>query len=196
MNFAIDDGALRQIFHGARTYHRWTDRPVTDEQIFQLYELLKWGPTSGNSSPARFVFVKSGQAKQKLMSCVTSANEEAVKQCPLVAIVGMDEAFWQYMPSLYPQNPGLGAVLRSPQILPNHLLRNSALQGGYLIMAARALGLDCGPMSGFDHARLDFAFFSGTAIRSNFICAIGYGNVQALRPRNPRLTFEQACRIE
>jgi 3-hydroxypropanoate dehydrogenase len=196
MKQAIDEDAIDQLFTNARSYNRWAAEPISDETIQQLYDLLKLGPTSANSSPARFVFVKSEAAKRKLIACVAPGNVIKVEQAPVTVVIGMDEKFYEKMPFLFPQKPEMGELLANPAVKPAHLLRNASLQGAYLMIAARALGLDCGPMSGFDHERLDGVFFHGTSIRSNFICALGRGTEEYLFPRNPRLSFDQSCSIK
>jgi len=184
-----------QLFTEARTQTGYLDRPVSDATLRQLYDLLKWGPTSANSSPARFAFVRSAEAKQRLMACMDAGNVEKVRQAPVTVIVGMDMAFYEQLPLLFPHTNARVWFEGKAQKIADTAFRNSALQGGYLILAARALGLDCGPMSGFDNARVDAEFFAGTPVRSNFVCCLGQGDVTKLHPRNPRLSFEQACTL-
>jgi 3-hydroxypropanoate dehydrogenase len=195
MNNALDDAALNLLFREARSYNRWTGEPVPDHTLHELYELLKFGPTSANSNPARFVFVKSAEAKAKLVACVSPGNVVKVEQAPVTAIIAMDEKFYEKMTKLFPQRPGAADMFKDPALAQVTMIRNSSLQGAYLILAARALGLDCGPMSGFDNAKLDAAFFAGTSLKSNFLCALGTGTTELLYPRNPRLDFEEACKI-
>jgi 3-hydroxypropanoate dehydrogenase len=196
MKTPLADAALDQLFRAARSYNRWSDEPVPPATLHALYELLKFGPTATNAAPARFVFVAGAEARAKLVACVDPGNRVKVGQAPVTAIVGMDEVFYDKIPQLFPHMPQAGEGLRAdPAAARIAMLRNSSLQGAYLMLAARALGLDCGPMSGFDHAKVDEAFFAGTRIRSNFLCALGAGTGEHLRPRNPRLAFDEACRI-
>jgi nitroreductase len=192
----LSDHALDVLFRKARSHNGWLDKPVSDEQIRQIYDLLKWGPTSANSCPARFVFVKSAAAKEKLKACLDEGNVEKSMTAPVVAIIGMDMEFYEKLPKLFPHTDARAWFVGKPAKIEETAFRNSSLQGAYLIMAARSLGLDCGPMSGFDNAKLDAAFFPDGKIKSNFICAIGYGDESKLYPRGPRLDFEEACRID
>jgi nitroreductase len=158
--------------------------------------LLKFGPTSLNTTPARFVFVKSAEAKAKLVACVSPGNLVKVEQSPVTAIVAMDEKFYEKLPVLFPSRPGAANMFKEDAAFAQvTMMRNATLQGAYLILAARALGLDCGPMSGFDNAKVDAAFFAGTPLKSNFLCALGTGTTELLYPRNPRLAFDEACKI-
>jgi 3-hydroxypropanoate dehydrogenase len=195
MKKALDDAALNTLFREARSYNRWTGEPVPDQTLHELYELLKFGPTSANSTPARFVFVKGAEAKAKLVACVSPGNVVKVEQAPVTAIIAMDEKFYEKMPKLFPQRPNAAEMFKDPALAQVTMMRNSTLQGAYLILAARSLGLDCGPMSGFDNAKLDAAFFADTPLKSNFICALGTGTTELLYPRNPRLDFDEACKI-
>lgn len=195
MKTALDDKALDTLFREARSYNRWSLEPVPEKTLRALYDLLKMGPTSANCSPARFVFVASAAERAKLVGCVSPGNVVKVEQAPVTAIIGMDEKFYEKIPFLLPQKPELAGLFKDPVIGGVHMMRNASLQGAYLILAARALGLDCGPMSGFDHGKLDAAFFAGTTVKSNFICALGTGTTEMLYPRNPRLPFEEACKI-
>lgn len=194
MKKALDDAALGTLFREARSYNRWSPEPVPEQTLHALYELVKLGPTSGNCCPARFVFVSSPAAKTTLVGCVAPGNVVKVEQAPVTVIVGMDEKFYEKVPVLFPQKPEMANAFKGPagQV---HMMRNASLQGAYLILAARSLGLDCGPMSGFDNAKLDQAFFAGTSVKSNFICALGTGTAEMLYPRNPRLPFDEACKI-
>ncbi|KQV49587.1 malonic semialdehyde reductase [Massilia sp. Root335] len=191
----LNDTALETLFYAARTHHGWHDRDVTDAQLARLYDLLKWAPTSANGAPARFVFVKSRAARDKLAACMAPGNQARTAQAPVTVVVGMDMAFHDKLPQLSPAVDARAWFAGNDALIAATAFRNSSLQGAYLIMAARAIGLDCGPMSGFDHAQVDDAFFAGTAIRSNFVCSIGYGDASCLRPRAPRLGFGEACRI-
>ena len=200
----LADEALDVLFRKARTHTAWLDQPVSDDTLGQLYELMKWGPTSANSSPARIVFLRSREAKQRLVPALSQMNVEKTVAAPVTAIVAYDLQFYERLTKLWPHNPGMKETFaKTPELARITALRNSSLQGGYLILAARSLGLDCGPMSGFDNAKVDAEFFGadspeGTAwaqVRSNFLCNIGYGDKSKLMPRNPRLDFEEACVI-
>jgi 3-hydroxypropanoate dehydrogenase len=189
----VQDQTLDQLFRTARTQNKWTDKPVAEELIRELYDLLKWGPTSANTCPARFIWVRSEAGKAKLSGHAMAGNRAKILAAPVTVIVGFDLDFSAVLPKL---NPARGAamqeVFKVPAIAEVTAMRNGSLQGGYLIMAARALGLDCGPMSGFDNAAVDADFFAGTRIKSNFICSLGYGDPDGVYPRNPRLTFDEA----
>ena len=189
--------ALDQLFRSARTHYGWTDQLVTDGDVRALYELMKWGPTSANSSPARFVWVRSPEGKERLAALAWERNRAKVLAAPLTVIIGHDLAFADQLPKLMPHNyEAMQKAFAPAPVAEVTAMRNGTLQGAYLIVAARALGFDCGPMSGFDNAGVDAAFFAGTTIRSNFICSIGHGDPAALFPRNPRLSFEEAGRFE
>ncbi len=190
MNITTD-----QLFTQARTQNGYLDQPVPDSQLQQLYELLKWGPTSANSSPARFVFVRTPEAKAKLAACVSPANQPKVMSAPVTAIIGMDMAFYEQLPTLFPHTDARAWFLGNDALIASTAMRNSSLQGGYLIMAARALGLGCGPMSGMDIAKVDAAFFAGTTVKTNFVCTLGHGDPAKVMARSPRLAFEQACQL-
>lgn len=195
MRNAISDDALDQIFVSARTYQGWTDTPIEEAIVRNLYELLKWGPTSANSSPARFVWVRSADAKATLAGLAAEPNRPKILKAPVTVIVGHDLDFAGELPQLMPHNAEvMQKYFAAPGVAEVTAMRNGTLQGAYLIVAARALGLDCGPMSGFDNAGVDKAFFSGTRIQSNFICSIGYGDAASVFPRIPRLSFEEAGR--
>ena len=184
-----------QLFTEARTHNAYLATPVSDAQLQALYDLLKWAPTSANSSPARFVFVRSVDARERLAACMAPANQAKVRQAPVTAIIGMDMAFHEQLPRLFPHTDARAWFAGKPELIQATAMRNSSLQGGYLILAARALGLDCGPMSGFDAAAVDAAFWAGTTVRSNFVCTLGQGDPSKLHPRNPRLSFDEACRL-
>jgi 3-hydroxypropanoate dehydrogenase len=192
----LDDLALDQLFRTARTRNGWADRPVTDEQLRELYDILKLGPTSANSSPARFVWVRSAEGKSRLSALASTNNQAKILAAPVTVIIGYDLDFAEQMPKLFPARAeAMKAAFKNPVLAQTTAFRNSTLQGAYLILAARALGLDCGPMSGFNNEAVDREFFGGTRIKSNFICSIGYGTNENLHPRNPRLTFEEAGRL-
>ena len=184
-----------QLFTEARSHNRFHDEPIDDATLNRLYELLKWGPTSGNCCPARIVFVRSPEAKARLVECMNPGNVEKVRSAPVVAVVGMDLEFYEKLPRLYPATDARSWFVGKPEAIASAALRNSSLQAAYLILAARALGLDCGPMGGFDAAKVDAAFFAGTPVKINFVVALGRGKTEALRPRGPRLDFDEACRI-
>ena len=193
---AVSDEALDIIFRDAHTQNKWTDKPVSNALLMAIYDLMRWGPTSANASPARFYFLTTTEAKQRLKPYLSPGNQEKTMAAPAVAIVGMDMDFPEHFPRLFPNNPKMkdGFAGNEP-LKQSFALRNSSLQGAYFIVAARALGLDCGPMSGFNNDGVDKEFFAGTNIKSNFICAIGHGDPAGVFPRNPRLTFDEACKI-
>jgi len=184
-----------QLFTEARTQNGYLDQPVPDAQLRALYDLLKFGPTAANSCPARFVFVRSPEAKARLLECVSPGNVAKIQQAPVTVIVGMDLAFHDKLPQLFPHVDARAWFAGKDALIQESAFRNSSLQGGYMIIAARALGLDCGPMSGFDKAKLDAAFLAGTAVKSNFICTLGRGDPSKVFERNPRLSFEEACSL-
>lgn len=190
MNVSLD-----QLFTQARTQNGYLDQPVSDDQLRQLYDLVKFGPTAANSSPARLAFVRSAEAKARLVACVNPGNVAKVQQAPVTVIVGMDLEFHHQLPKLFPHADARSWFEGKPAFIESSAFRNSSLQGGYLILAARALGLDCGPMSGFDAAKIDAEFWAGTAVKTNFICTLGHGDPAKVFPRNPRLSFEEACKL-
>lgn len=193
---AIANESLKQLFLEARTFNHWLPNDVSDEQLNEIYELMKWGPTSANLCPARLVFIKSDVEKQKLISCLMPLNIEKVKAAPATVIIAQDKTFYEQIEKLYPQGTGFRELFESnASFAESTAFRNSSLQGAYFILAARALGFDCGPMSGFDNQKLDETFFSGSSWQSNFICNLGYGDRTKLYPRLPRLSFEEACQI-
>jgi 3-hydroxypropanoate dehydrogenase len=193
MSNKVDDAALDQLFRAARTRNAWTERPVSDDQIRELYDLVKLGPTSANSCPARFVWVRSPEGKARLAALASKTNGPKVLAAPVTVIVGYDLNFAEHLPQLFPARGQLMQdVFRDGVLAQTTAFRNSSIQGGYLILAARALGLDTGPMSGFDNERVDAEFFAGTRIKSNFICSLGYGSDANLFARNPRLSFDEA----
>jgi 3-hydroxypropanoate dehydrogenase len=196
MSEKLSEAALDQLFRSARTYNAWLPRDVSDEQLHQLYELAKFGPTSANSSPMRVVFVKSKQAKDKLSPFLSEGNRAKTMAAPVTAIVGTDHEFYEKLPQLFPHADARSWFVGNQPMIDTTAFRNGSLQGAYLIIAARSLGLDCGPMSGFDNAGVDAAFFGGTRVKSNFLINIGYGDASRdLFPRSPRLSFDEACRI-
>ena len=184
-----------QLFDDARTHNGFTAEPVSEAELRRLYDLMKWAPTSANSSPARIAFVVSAEAKEKLLDCVSPGNVAKTRSAPVTAIIGMDLAFPDTLPKLFPHADARSWFAGKSAHIETTAFRNGSLQGGYFILAARALGLDCGPMSGFDHAKVDAAFWAGTEIRTNFLCNLGHGDPSKLFNRSPRLSFEEACRI-
>jgi 3-hydroxypropanoate dehydrogenase len=184
-----------QLFDEGRTQNGFLEQPVPDETLRELYDMLKWGPTSANSSPARFVFVRTPEAKEQLVACVNPGNVQKVREAPVTAIVGMDMAFYDRLPQLFPHVDARSWFTGNAQMIADTAFRNSSLQGAYLIVAARALGLGAGPMSGFNAAKVDEAFWAGTTVKTNFICALGIGNPAKVLPRLPRLAFEEVCRL-
>ncbi|WP_029910248.1 malonic semialdehyde reductase [Caulobacter sp. UNC358MFTsu5.1] len=191
----LADTALDQLFTTARTRNGWSDTPIPEAVLRELYDLVKFGPTAANSTPARFVFVQSPDAKARLAALSSGSNGAKILKAPVTVIVGYDLDFPETLPKLFPNAPGAKDWFPDPVTKEWGALRNSSLQGGYFILAARALGLDTGPMSGFDNAAVDKEFFAGTNIKSNFIVSIGYGTEENLFPRNPRLDFEEAAKI-
>jgi 3-hydroxypropanoate dehydrogenase len=196
MGLPLSAQALEQIFRGARTYNDWNSEPVADKVIHELYDLLKWGPTSANSTPARFVWVRSPEGKAHLAALAMETNRPKILAAPVIAIIGNDLDFAKQMPKLFPaRGEAMQKFFSQPGVGEITAMRNGTLQGAYLIIAARALGLDCGPMSGFDNAGVDREFFAGTRIQSNFICCLGHGKPESVFPRNPRLSFDEAGRF-
>ncbi len=191
----LNDTALATLFHDARTHNVWLDKPVSEQQLQQIYELMKWGPTSANCSPARIVFAKSAEAREKLATCMSPGNADKTRQAPVTAIIGMDMEFYEKLPQLFPHTDARTWFAGKQKSIETTAFRNSSLQGGYFIMAARSVGLDCGPMSGFDEDQVNAAFFAGTSVRVNFVCSLGYGDRSKLFPRSPRLRFDEACTI-
>ena len=210
MDKALAPEILDQLFHNARTHKAWLDKPVSDETLRQLFDLLKWGPTSANSSPARFLLIRSPEAKARLRPALASGNVEKTMTAPVTVIVAYDLLFFEKLPKLFPHNTFMRDLFaQNPELAIETARRNSSLQGAYMIIGARALGLDCGPMSGFDNAKLDEEFFSEGKecagcdpeffprgkVKSNFLCNLGYGDPAKLSPREPRLEFDEAASI-
>jgi len=195
MNTAISIMSIQQLFTAARTHHAWRDRDIADGLLHEIYDLAKWGPTSANSLPMRIVFIKSNSAKEKLMPALAGSNVEQVRAAPVTAIVAYDQKFYDQLPTLFPAFDARSLFASNPSLSEQTAFRNSSLQGAYFLLAARALGLDTGPMSGFDNAKVDQAFFENSSWKSNFLCNIGYGDAAKLHPRGPRLGFDQACII-
>ncbi len=192
----MNNEAHDQLFRNARTHNVWLNKPVDDALLQQVYDLAKMGPTSANICPMRVVFVKSKDAKEKLKPCLDAGNIDKTMSAPVTAIIGMDIHFFDQSPKLFPHADAKSWFDKLPEnVLEVIALRNSSLQGAYLMLAARSLGLDCGPMSGFNNQKVDELFFTGTHVKSNFLCNLGYGDASKLFPRSPRLSFSEACRV-
>ncbi|MDZ4380867.1 MAG: malonic semialdehyde reductase [Parvibaculum sp.] len=196
MSGKLGDEALDVIFRAARTHNAWQDKPVSDALLKELYDLMKWGPTSANMSPARIVFVTSKEAKEKLAPALMEGNRAKTLQAPVTAIIGYDVKFYERLPELFPHAPEAKTWFNwSDDWAEMNAFRNGSLQGAYFMIAARSLGLDCGPMSGFDMNKVNDLFFAGTDVKSNFLCNLGYGDPAGLFERSPRLPFDDACSI-
>ena len=195
MSGRLPDACLDQLFREARTHNAWQNRDVSDELLHQIVDLLKLGPTSANCSPARFVFVKSPEAKKRLEPFLSEGNRDKTMKAPVCAIIGYDLDFYHHLPKLFPHADAKSWFAGNEKKIAETAFRNGTLQGAYLIMAARALGLDCGPMSGFDNEGVDREFFAGTKVKSNFLCNLAYGDAKGLFPRSPRFSFDEMARI-
>lgn len=191
----IAESALDQLFRDARTCNNWRDTPVGEDQLRALWDLMKMAPTSANCSPARLVFVVSEAAKEKLKPCLMDGNVAKTMSAPATVIIGQDMEFYEKLPQLFPHTDARSWFVGNDDLIEETAFRNATLQGAYLIMAARSLGLDCGPMSGFDTEKVDAAFFAGTTVTANFLCNIGHGTTEDLFPRSPRFDFDDACQI-
>ena len=191
----LSDDGLDLLFRDARTHRAWLDRPVSDVMLQALYDLARLGPTSGNCCPMRVLFLRTAEAKERLRPALDAGNVEKTMAAPVTAIIGHDTRFYDLLPQLSPRVDARACFVDAPEKAATTAFRNATLQGAYLMLAARALGLDCGPMSGFDNAKVDAEFFPDGRIESNFLCNIGCGDATKLRPRQPRLDFDQACRI-
>ena len=206
----VNDDALDTLFRKARTHNFWLDKPVDDDLLRKLYELMKWAPTSANCSPARILFLRTPEAKERLRPALSPPNLEKTMKAPVTAIIAHDMNFYEKLPILFPHNPGAREWFsNSPELAEVTAFRNGTLQGGYFILAARSLGLDCGPMSGFNNAKVDEEFFPvgkktvereedvfpTARLKSNFLCNVGYGDASKLFPRSPRLDFGEACKL-
>jgi 3-hydroxypropanoate dehydrogenase len=187
--------STERLFTEARTQNGYKPTPVPDATLRALYDLVKWGPTSANCTPARFAFVRTPEARERLIACVSPGNVQKIKEAPVTAVIGMDLAFYDKLPFLFPHTDARSWFAGHAHKIETTAMRNSSLQGGYFILAARALGLDCGPMSGFDHDKIDAAFWAGTAVKTNFICTLGEGDPAKVFARSPRLAFEEACAL-
>ena len=194
---AIADAALDTIFRAARTMRQWQDKPVSPALLMAIYDLMRWGPTESNITPARFHFVVSREAKARLEPLLDESNRKQTMAAPATAIVGYDLDFARTLPKLAPRAAeSLSAILaKNPEKARYMAMRSAGIQGGYFVVAARALGLDCGPMSGFNNEGVDKEFFAGTQIKSYFLCNLGYGEISSVRPRAARLGFDEACKI-
>jgi 3-hydroxypropanoate dehydrogenase len=196
MSKVVSDEGLDLLFRAARTHNVWLDKPVDDALLRQVYDLAKLGPTSANMCPMRVVFVKSKAGKEKLKPALDRGNVDKTMSAPVTAVIGMDIHFYEKLPTLFPHADAKAWFKDLPEnVLEYITLRNSSLQGAYFMLAARALGLDCGPMSGFNNQKVDEAFFAGTTVKSNFLCNLGHGDASRLFPRSPRLSFEEACKV-
>ncbi len=195
MTKTLDDAGLDLIFREARTYNGYSDQPVTEDQLRAIWDLTKMGPTSANQSPARIIWCVSDEAKAKLAGLASEANAAKILKAPVAAIIGMDYEFHEKLPKLFPHADARSWFAGNQPLIETSAFRNSTLQGAYFIIAARALGLDTGPMSGFNNAAVDEAFFAGTRVKSNFICTLGYGDPSTIFGRSPRLEFEEANQI-
>ncbi len=191
----LDDRSLDILFRAAHTHSNWLDQPVSDALLHQIYDLMKWAPTSANCSPARIVFVRSVEAKQKLLAALGPGNVEKTRAAPVTAIIAHDVEFYEKLPKLFPHADARSWFVGNPPLIATTAFRNGTLQGAYLLLAARALGLDAGPMSGFDNEKIDKAFFPDGKVKSNFLINLGYGDSAKLFPRSPRLPFEEAAQI-
>jgi len=191
----LDDRSLDIIFREAHTHSVWLDKPVSDELLHAIYDLMKWGPTSGNSCPARIVFVRSAEAKQRLLPLMSEGNREKTRTAPVTAIVAHDMEFYEKLPKLFPHTDARSWFAGNQPLIDTTAFRNGTLQGAYLLIAARALGLDAGPMSGFDNAGIDLEFFPGGKVKSNFVINLGYADRGKVHHRNPRLPFGEAAQI-
>lgn len=199
MTETLNEAGRDLLFRMARSHNEWLDRPVSDATLRELYDLVKWGPTSANTCPMRVLFLRSEAAKERLRPALSEGNLAKTMAAPVTALVAYDLKFFEQMPKLFPSRPQMRDYFANqPDLIEPTAMRNSSLQGGYFILAARAVGLDCGPMSGFDNARVDEEFFAKNSplegdLRSNFLCNLGYGDHAKLFPRNPRFDFEEAC---
>jgi nitroreductase len=191
----LNQDQLSILFSNARTHNDWLEKEVSDDLLKSIYEEMKWGPTSANTCPARLIFVKSDEQKERLLACMSEGNQAKTRAAPVSVIIGMDMEFYEKLPQLFPHADARSWFAGNDEVINATAFRNSSLQGAYFMLAARALGLDCGPMSGFDAEKVNASFFDGTSIKVNFICNLGYGDAQRLFPRSPRLSFDEACKI-
>lgn len=191
----LEQNALEQLFLNARTHNGWQDKSVSEELLRKLYDLLKFAPTSANASPARFLFLTSKEMKEKLKPFLLEGNIEKTMQAPVTVVIGYDVKFYEHLPFLFPHTDAKAWFVGNEALIEETAFRNSSLQGGYLMMAARSLGLDCGAMSGFDKEKVNATFFPEGNVKVNFLCNLGYGDPEKLFPRSPRFSFEQVCQI-
>ncbi len=192
---SLDDDALDLLFREARTHRAWQKRPLSDELLRRLYALMRMGPTSGNCCPARLLFLRTAEAKERLRPALDEGNVGKTLSAPVTVIIGYDVEFWRHLKKLNPVKDMSGPFRDNPKAAQSAAFRNGSLQGAYLMLAARALGLDCGPMSGFSAAKVNAEFFAGTAVKANFLCNLGYGDPQRLHPRLPRFEFDEVCQL-
>jgi len=186
------------IFRNARTHNGWQQKPVSDKNLRELYDLMKWAPTTMNTNPARILFLRSREAKERLKPALSPGNVDKTMAAPVTAVIAYDTEFYELLPKLFPHNQNARDIFAGAEKKANNekiAFRNGSMQGGYFILAARSIGLDCGPMSGFDNAKVDAEFFAGTGIKSNFLCNLGYGDPSKVMPRNPRPAFDEVCRL-
>ncbi|QQX86440.1 malonic semialdehyde reductase [Cupriavidus necator] len=209
MNKRLSEEGMDLLFREARTHSAWLNQPVSDETLRQLYDLMKWAPTSANCSPARILFLRTPEAKQRLLPALAPGNVEKTMAAPVTAIIAYDVKFYELLPKLFPHADARSWFSDTPELALTTARRNSSLQGAYFIIAARSLGLDCGPMSGFDNGKVDHEFFPAdpkdnafqleyfpdSHVKSNFLCNLGYGDPAKLFPRSPRLEFDEACKL-
>jgi 3-hydroxypropanoate dehydrogenase len=197
MSKTLSADALDVLFRTARTQNSWLDKPVTDDQLHALYELAKYGPTSMNTSPARFVFLRTPESKERLLPALAPGNVEKTRAAPVCVIVGYDRRFYEHLPVLFPHRADAQNIFEGkPELIESTAFRNGSLQGAYLIIAARSLGLDCGPMSGFDAKKVNEEFFPDGDVAVNFLCNLGYGDAEKVLGRLPRLSFDDACELQ
>ena len=195
---SISPAYMDVIFRNARSQNGWQAKPVSDEQLRQLYELMKWAPTTMNTQPARILFLRSREAKERLKPALNPGNVDKTMAAPVTAVIAYDAQFYEQLPRQFPNNPNARAIFAGDDKKAHaetSAFRNGSMQGGYFLLAARSIGLDCGPMSGFNNAKVDAEFFSGTSVKSNFLCNLGYGDAAKVMPRNPRLAFDEACKL-
>lgn len=195
MSKQLTEDGLDLLFRQARTHNAWLERPVADETLRQLYDLMKWGPTSANCCPLRILFLRSPEAKQRLLPALAPGNVDKTLAAPVTAILGYDARFYELLPRLFPHADARAWFADNAALAETTARRNGVLQGAYFIIAARALGLDCGPMSGFDNAKVDQEFFANSPVQSDFLCNLGYGDADQLFPRSPRLAFDEVCKL-
>lgn len=195
MHHAVSDDALDQLFRAARTQNKWQEKPVSPTLLHALYDLMRMAPTSANCSPARLVFITSNAGRERIKPFIAPGNLPKVLTAPVTVIIGHDLEFYEKLPALFPHADARSWFVGNDKLIQTTAFRNGTLQGAYMLMAARAVGLDCGPMSGFDNDGVDKEFFANSSVKSNFICALGYGDPSGVFPRSPRLSFDEACQV-